>query len=144
LDSTANGWAFQLNCYSQELEGVSTIWQQYVIVANPNNSTLNAVVNNWSGTDIKDVVINSWNQLGTMLHIAIKAGHVFQFFPHFDDRNNAVACWYIVTDNDGKLRGDKTINPIGQTIPGSKKITIANWLQSWPGLLIYAEIITST
>jgi hypothetical protein len=125
--SSKHGWSFQLNCWSQK--GFSTQWQQYVVYsAGPNDSNVNVSIDNWfDDVGDSDEVVNTCNRLGSMSHIAITAGYVFQIVPHFDDQSRIVACRFVMTDDKGKIRGDKTINIIGQPHAKKKrKATIAD------------------
>ncbi|MCJ1318923.1 Matrix metalloproteinase-17 [Xylographa vitiligo] len=129
LASSKHGWSFQLNCWSVRGSLFSTQWQQYVIYsAGADDSNVNVSIDSWfDDLSEQDQVINTHNRLGSMSHIAITAGYIFQIFPHFDDQSRIVACRFIMTDEKGKTRGDKTINIIGQPHAKKKgKATIAD------------------
>ena len=76
FSSSANGYGFQLNCYSTEGKAITTVWQQYVVLANPGDNTLYAYIDNWSGTfPTFNQVVNTKATLATLPSATIPAGY---------------------------------------------------------------------
>jgi hypothetical protein len=113
LVSTSNGFGFQLNCYSEEVAGNTTkpTWQQYIIYAEPNKTTLWGWIDNWYGTHPGEQQLINWEETLVTLPTAntIKAGSSLKMTLLNDSSNNVSGCTYSYTDPSGKV-SSATIN----------------------------------
>jgi hypothetical protein len=123
--STANGYSFQLNCYSKEGKDITTEWQQYVISADPTAGKLWAVANNWITTD-PPPVINIWTALATPSTLDLKSGSVLEISLANDGDGNVTGATYTVFDNSGTQLGSTTITLTDQDQTNGQPVTKAN------------------
>jgi hypothetical protein len=116
--SSANGYSFQLNCYSTEGSGITTEWQQFVIYASPGSSQLTARIDTWSGTLARDELNRIDVALAKLPSATIPAGYAFKMaLTYSDDGTGTVTgAVYTVTDNKGHSLGSVTITIVGHTL----------------------------
>jgi len=127
--SSANGYSFQLNCYSTEGSGISTEWQQFVIYASPGSTQLWARIDTWSGTAGSDELNRIDVALANLPSATIPAGYALKMtLTYTDDGTGTVTgAVYSVTDNAGNTLGSVTITIVGQTLRTTgKPATVAN------------------
>ena len=138
FSSSANGYGFQLNCYSTEGKSITTVWQQYVVLASPGDNTLYAYIDNWSGTyPTFNQVVNTKATLATLPSATIPAGYsitialTYYQDPQYQytDQYTAIVSGasYTVKDNKGNVVGSTTIGILGQNLYNSSaSATLAN------------------
>jgi hypothetical protein len=116
--SSANGYSFQLNCYSTEGAKITTEWQQFVIYASPDSTQLWARIDTWSGTAATDELNRIDVALANLPSQSIPAGYAFVIaLTYADDGSGTVTgATYTVTDNMGKSLGTATIAIVGQNL----------------------------
>ena len=126
--SDANGYSFQLNCYSTEGPNITTEWQQYVIRAAANSTELLALINNWSGTALTDELIYDQVVLGDLAELTIPAGYSWPTIAlNVRRRRQATGAVFTVRDETGKSVGSTTLGIVGQTLQTTHKpATTAN------------------
>ena len=125
--SDANGYSFQLNCYSTEGPNITTEWQQYVIRAAANSTELLALINNWSGTALADELIYDQVVLATLPSPTIPAGYSCTIALTYDGDDNVTGAVFTVRDETGKSVGSTTLGIVGQTLQTTHKpATTAN------------------
>ncbi len=109
--SSANGYSFQLNCYSTEGPSVTTEWQQFVIYASPGSAQLWARIDTWNGTAASDELNRIDQALATLPSATIPAGYAFTIaLTYTDDGTGTVTgASYQVTDENGHSIGSTTI-----------------------------------
>ncbi len=132
FSSSANGYGFQLNCYSTEGSSITTVWQQYVVYANPGDNTLYAVINNWSGSFPNFAqVINTLDNpapLATLPSPTIPKGYAITIaLSYYQDTAIVNGAVFTVKDNTGKTIGTTTVAILGQTLVSTgQPATVAN------------------
>jgi hypothetical protein len=116
--STANGYSFQLNCYSKEGPGITTEWQQYVIYASPGSTQLVARIDTWNGTAAADELNRIDVNLANLPTPTIDAEYTLKFALTYttDGTGTVTGCVYTATDNTGTVLGTTTITIVGQTL----------------------------
>jgi Ricin-type beta-trefoil lectin domain-like len=136
FSSSANGYGFQLNCYSTE--GPTTVWQQYVVYANPDDNQLSASVDNWTGTFPSFAqVCNIRTPLATLPSPTIPAGYsitialTYYQDPQYQYTNQYTAivsgAVFTVKDRAGNVVGTTTIQLLGQSdYSTGQPLTISN------------------
>lgn len=138
FSSSANGYGFQLNCYSTVGSSISTVWQQYVVYASPGDNTLYASIDNWSGTFPSfNQVVNIETPLASLpsatipAHYSITIALTYYQDPQYKytDQYTAIVtgATYTVKDDKGKVVGTTTIGILGQSLyKSSASATMAN------------------
>jgi hypothetical protein len=117
--STANGYSFQFNCYSQEGPTISTEWQQFVIYASPSSTQLIARIDTWNGTALTDELNRIDQALATLPTPTINAGDAFTIALTYDSSNGpgtVTGANYSVTNAAGQLLGSTQIKIVNQTL----------------------------
>jgi hypothetical protein len=117
--SSANGYSFQLNCYSTEGTNITTEWQQYVIYASPNDTQLWARIDTWSGTALSDELNRIDVPLANLPSTTIEAGYALTMALTYtnDGTGTVTGATYSVTDENGNLLGNPvTIGIVGKTL----------------------------
>jgi hypothetical protein len=137
FSSSANGYGFQLNCYSTEGK-LSTVWQQYAVYAQPGDNTLYAAVDTWSGSFPNfNQVVNIEVPLASLpsatipAHYSITIALTYYQDPQYQytDQYTAIVsgATYTVKDNNKKVVGSTTIGVLGQNLyKSSASATLAN------------------
>jgi Ricin-type beta-trefoil lectin domain-like len=122
FSSSSNGYGFQLNCYSTQGSSVLTVWQQYLIYADPGSNQLIAMVDTWKAgrkqvnniqipfADLKNATIPK----GYSMTIALTYYQDPQY--QYTDQYTAIVtgATYTVHDASGKVVGTQTIGIVGQ------------------------------
>ena len=118
--SAANGYSFQLNCYSTEPS--STEWQQFVIWCRPNDtflpslSLLWARIDTWSGTASTDELNRIDAPLCFLPTPTIPKRYGFTITLNYHSTGIVGGATYTATDGTGQSVGSATISILGQTL----------------------------
>lgn len=119
--SAAQGFGFQLNCYSVDLSGVLANWQQYLIYVAPGTSQFVAMIDNWGGSLAEPgnqpfQIINVQTPLASLpSNDLIPAGYQLKIALNYDSNDNVTGATYTVTDDTGAVQG-LTISIVGQSL----------------------------
>ena len=125
--SSANGYSFQLNCYSTEGPDVTTEWQQYCIRAGAGSEQVTAMIDTWSGTKLTDELNRIEVNLARLPSSTIPAGYTFTIALTYDANHDVTGAVYTALDQDGKSIGSTTLTIVGQTLRTTgKPATAAN------------------
>jgi len=128
--SSANGYSFQLNCYSTEGANITTEWQQYVIYASPGDTQLWARIDTWSGTADSDELNRIDAPLARLPSATINAGYAFKMtltYEPNDSSGTVTGAIYEVWNRAGQLLGSTQLQIVGQTLRTTgKPATTAN------------------
>ncbi len=125
--SAANGFSFQLNCYSTDQNADTTRVQQYVIYADPGSTQLVARIDTWSATLVE---LNRIDQnLGNLATPTIGAGSSLTITLLYlaGDTNDVAGAIYGATDGQGVVVGNTAIAIVGQNLlTTGNAATVAN------------------
>jgi hypothetical protein len=118
--SSANGYSFQLNCYSMEGENISTEWQQFVIYAGPGSTQLTARIDTWASPAQSDELNRIDVPLANLPTPTIPAGYDLYMLLGFDSSNGPgtirEAVYQVADNNTGKVLGNTAITIVGHTL----------------------------
>jgi len=133
--STANGYSFQLNCYSTEPS--STEWQQFVIWCDPGDTQLYARIDTWASPSKSSELNRIDSPLYNLPSTTIPSGYSFiisiDYYQdpqqQYTDQYTAIvagATW-TVRNNKQETVGTTSISIVGQTLrTTSNPATMAN------------------
>jgi hypothetical protein len=123
--SSANGWGFQLNCYSTEGPTVTTSWQQFVIYATPGSNQVMAAVNTWGNPPARSELNIILQPLATLPSPTIPKGYSLNIALTYlgnsegytiDPTSIISGATYSVTDDKGNSVGSTTISIVGNNL----------------------------
>jgi hypothetical protein len=115
--SSANGYSFQLNCYSTEGPTITTEWQQYVIYASPGDTQLYARIDTWADAKLTDELNRIDAPLANLPTPTIPEGYSFNIaLTYLGDSAIVTGATYTVTDSSGKSVGSTTITIVGNSL----------------------------
>lgn len=129
--SSANGFGFQLNCYSEEDTGIITNWQQYLIYVAPGSNQLVSMIDNWGGSAADPSnpywqVVNYQQAFATLpSNDLIPAGYQLTIALNYDSNDNVTGATYTVTDNTGSVQAI-TNSVVGQPLVSSSGTATAS------------------
>jgi hypothetical protein len=117
--STANGYSFQLNCYSIEGATITTEWQQFVVYASPSSTQLVARIDTWAGTAASQELNRIDVNLANLPTPTFDAQYSFKIQLTYDSSNGpgtVTGAVYTVYDETGTSIGSVPITIVGQTL----------------------------
>jgi len=134
--STANGYSFQLNCYSTVGPTVTTLWQQFLIRVKAGSNQLVANITTWTGQSSSDWFFYQDVPFATLPSSTIPQGYTLNialnYLPDeggYLDLSTALVsgATFTVTDASGNSIGSTTITLLGNTGQTlSNPVTVAN------------------
>ena len=125
--SSANGYSFQLNCFSTIGPTVTTEVQQFVIYASPGSNQLVARIDTFAASDVELNRIDS--NLADLPSSTIPAGYSFNITLNYYNGDSAVisGATYTLFDHAGNPVGTTTITIIGNSLLSTNHpATLAN------------------
>ncbi len=120
--SSANGYGFQLDCYSTQGPSITTVWQQYLVYADPGSGQLIAMINTWKSgrAQVNNIQVpfaklaSATIPKGYSITIALSYYQDPQY--KYTDQYTAIVtgATYTVNDAAGSVVGTTTIGIVGQ------------------------------
>jgi hypothetical protein len=115
--STANGYSFQLNCYSTEPE-TNVEWQQFSIYAAPGDTQLVAIIDTWTNKGTTAIQLNNITaSLANLPTPTIPKGYTFNItLTYLGDSALLTGAMWSVTDSAGNSLGTTTLTILGNSL----------------------------